>query len=247
MFEALAQLMGDGRGAGSLRLAYSAGGPMPLPVEARFRAAAGMGIGQLYGATELGLVTFSHPAATGFDPASVGAPVMGVSIRILDPDEPNPDRPLSPDAEGHVAVAAPSMLSGYLSAQSPIVGGHFLTGDLGRLDPQGRLFLTGRLKLFIDVGGLKVNPAEVERVLLAYPGVKECIVVPIRVSDTVERIRAVLVPAAGAAPGALSPESLRRFAQERLAPHKVPRVFEIRPALPRSPTGKILRRELEAK
>jgi acyl-CoA synthetase (AMP-forming)/AMP-acid ligase II len=74
MFEALGQRMADGGGAGALRLAYSAGGPMPAGVESRFRAAAGKRIGQLYGATELGLATFGHPDAPGFDPASVGTP-----------------------------------------------------------------------------------------------------------------------------------------------------------------------------
>ena len=90
---------------------------------------------------------------------------------------------------------------------------------------------------------MKVNPFEVEHVLRQHPSVDECVVVPMRMSDTVERIRAVVTPVRGAPPP--SPDDLRRYAHSRLAPHKVPRVFEIRDALPRSATGKILRRELE--
>jgi long-chain acyl-CoA synthetase len=164
-------------------------------------------------------------------------------VRILDPGDP--DHVLPAGTEGQVAVAAPSMLCGYVGADVPLAGAHFLTGDLGRLDERGRLHLTGRLKLLIDVGGLKVNPVEVERVLMEHPLVGECAVVPVRLSDTVERIRAVVAPAPGSPPGALNAEELRRFAQTRLAPHKVPRVVEIRGALPRSPAGKVLRSELE--
>ena len=99
--------------------------------------------------------------------------------------------------------------------------------------------ITGRTKLLIEVGGLKVNPLEVEAVLAQHPGVEQCVVVPVRVSDTVCRLKAVVTPRPGAE--APSPDSLRRFARERLVPYKVPRVFEVRPTLPLSPTGKVLR------
>src|SRR5262249_43507185 len=117
----------------------------------------------------------------------------------------------------------------------------FLTGDLGRLD-RGRLFITGRLKQLIDVGGTKVNPTEVELVLKEHPAVADCVVVPIPVTQTVSRLKAV-VTASGLLP--LDLEGVRAFARQRLAGYKVPRVVELRESLPRSATGKILRRELE--
>jgi long-chain acyl-CoA synthetase len=135
------------------------------------------------------------------------------------------------------------MLSHYVGDDSaPTEGGFFLTGDLGRLDARGNLTITGRTKLLIDVGGLKVNPLEVEAVLSQHPAVERCVVVPVKVSDTVSRLKAIVTPRDGAPPeDAPTPEALRRFARERLVPYKVPRVFEVRASLPLSPTGKILR------
>jgi len=231
----------------TLRRAYSAGGPLPLAVFDAFRQRFGIPVSQLYGATEIGSVMFNDPDAPGpFDPASVGRPMRGVDVRVLDVERPRPDQPLPAGAEGHVAVRADSMMSGYLrddddeAAPPTTVDGYLLTGDLGRLDAHGRLTLTGRIKLLIDVGGLKVNPLEVEAVLAQHPEVAACVVLPVRVSDTVSRLKAIVQPRdpAGGGPTA---ESLRRFARERLTPYKVPRLFEVRATLPRSPTGKILR------
>lgn len=235
-FEALSRLA-PATPPRQFRLAFSAGAPLPLRVRDAFRAAWGRDVGQLYGATELGSVTLGDPADASFDPASVGLPMHGVSIRILDPADPA--RQLPRGDEGHIAVAAPSMLTGHLDADTPLADGHLLTGDLGRIDAAGRLFITGRLKLLIDVGGLKVNPLEVEAVLAAHPAVAECIVVPLPLSDTVTRLRAVYTPRTTASPP--TEADLRAFLKERLSTHKIPRLFEPVPALPRSASGKVLR------
>jgi acyl-CoA synthetase (AMP-forming)/AMP-acid ligase II len=243
MYETLART-GEPRTLPALRRAYSAGGPLPTGMFDAFRARFGVSVSQLYGATEIGSVMFNDPDGPApFDPASVGRAMRGVDVRVLDVDDPCPDRPLPPGAEGQVAVRADSMMSGYLrddAQKTPLLGGFFLTGDLGRLDDNGRLTLTGRIKLLIDVGGLKVNPLEVEAVLAQHPDVAACVVLPVRVSETVCRLKAVVQPRDpdGAGPTA---GSLRQFARARLTPYKVPRVFEVRKDLPRSPTGKILR------
>lgn len=236
MIEALARV-GTGGRPPALRLVITAGTPLTAAVRAAFEAAWRIPVGQLYGATELGSVTLSDPGKPGFAAASVGTPFPGVSIRILDPDDPRIQR--GAGEEGHVAVAARSMLSGYLDDDVPLVDGHFLTGDLGRLDDSGRLYITGRLKLLVDVGGLKVNPLEVETVLRDHPAVADCVVVPLPLSETVTRLRAVYT-----ARSAASADELRLYLKERLAPHKVPRVFQAVTALPRSPAGKILRQEV---
>lgn len=229
IFEMLANLPGDAAAAGtfrSLRLAYSAGGPLPEAVYNRVLDHEGMRVGQLYGATEIGSVTFSHPASPHFQPASVGRAMEGVELRA--------------DADGQLLVRAQSMMSGYVGDQSPATpDGFFPTGDLARIDADGNLFITGRLKLLIDVGGLKVNPMEVEQAICEHPLVGACAVVPMRLSETVSRLKAVVTAADPARPPA--PEALRRFTRERLSAHKVPRVFEVRDALPRSATGKLLR------
>ena len=228
-----------GLGRGRLRLAYSAGAPLPVDLAERLERRDGLRIGSLYGSTEIGSVTF------GADPATVGRAMQGVDVRIVDPDRPDPACPLPTNTEGHVAVRAPSMFDRYLypdeEAAASVVDGFFLTGDLGRLDAAGELTLTGRLKLLIDVGGVKVNPIEVERALCRHPGVAECIVLPDPVGPTVTRVRAILTSLADVPP---TGDELRRYLRARLAAHKVPRSFEIVASLPRSATGKVLRRQL---
>ncbi|MBX3359043.1 MAG: long-chain fatty acid--CoA ligase [Phycisphaeraceae bacterium] len=220
----------------ALRLAVSAGSPLPDPVRRGFAAAWGADIGQLYGATELGTVAIDAPGSDGFDPASVGRPLAGVSIRIVDIADPS--RLLPTGQEGQLAVRAASMLSEYLDGDVPLVDGYLLTGDLARTDAIGRIWITGRLKHLIDVGGFKVNPLEVERVLATHPGVAECVVVPVAASQTVQRLRAVVVPCADQPP---TPDELRRYVRARLSSVKVPRSIELSASLPKSATGKVLR------
>jgi acyl-CoA synthetase (AMP-forming)/AMP-acid ligase II len=241
MFEMLCRA--EGNGFPNLRRAYSAGGPLPRQTYDAFKRRCGHPVGQLYGATEIGSVTFSDPDSPGFDPASVGKPMRNVSIRILDLNLPHALMRIG--EEGQVAIAAPSMLSGYADAEpAPLADGHFLTGDIGKLNEHGALTITGRLKLLIDVGGRKVNPAEVEAVLLQHPDVGLCAVVPMRVSPTVSRVKAVVTPAR--ADIEISVQDLRQFARERLSAYKVPRTIEVRSSLPTSPVGKVLRHLVEA-
>jgi acyl-CoA synthetase (AMP-forming)/AMP-acid ligase II len=238
-----------GHGAGgcwarSLRAVYSAGAALPQSVSDAFRAETSRPIGQLYGSTEIGSVTFSDPAGDDYEPDSVGKAMSGVDIRILDVDEPCVDQPRPVGEEGHVAVRSPSMLDRYVNDPQPALSDrYFLTGDLGKLSAAGNLTITGRVKLQINVGGLKVNPLEIERVLMQHPQVGECVVVPMPVTETLDRLRAVVTPREASDPP--SSESLREFARERLSCHKIPRIFELRESLPRTPTGKILRSEIQ--
>jgi acyl-CoA synthetase (AMP-forming)/AMP-acid ligase II len=229
---------------GSLRRAYSAGGPLPRETFHAFDQKFGVRLGQVYGSTEVGSVTFNDPHDADFDPASVGMPMEGVSVRILDTDDAPINSPHLPSGQGQVAIAAPSMFSGYVNEEpAPLIEGHFLTGDLGVLNAKGALTITARINLLIDVGGRKVNPAEVESVLRQHPLVGQCVVVPMRLSDTVCRLRAILTPSRPHVE--LSAQELRCFARQRLSGYKVPRVFEIRQTLPTSPAGKVLRRLVE--
>ncbi len=238
IFELLAQTGERGVRLPALRAAYSAGAPLPRAVFDAFADTFSVRVGQLYGATEVGSVTYNDPNAPGFDPAGVGRPMRQVQIRIAPLEDPAGTLP--PDQEGQVCIRAASMLQCYLGRDvSPLCEGYFLTADLGRLDASGNLTITGRQKLLIDVGGLKVNPMEVEEVLMRHPAVAACVVVPVRQSHTVFRLKAVLTARNPDDPP--SSQALRDFARQALAPHKVPRLFEWRPSLPRSPTGKILR------
>jgi acyl-CoA synthetase (AMP-forming)/AMP-acid ligase II len=224
-----------------LRATYSAGGPLPESVSEKFRARFGIRVGQVYGMTEIGSVTFSDPRSNDFNPASVGRPMHNVSLRLLDLNGSGSPAPMS--EEGELAVRAPSMFAGYLHEQTNLIDAHFPTGDLGRFDSSGNLQLTGRVRLLIDIGGTKVNPIEVESVLASHPEVRLCVVVPVRQSETIHRLRAIIVPRDVAAPP--TPDSIRQFARTKLASFKIPRLIDFRPALPLTPAGKVQRHQVE--
>lgn len=243
LFDVLARSvrLGD-RPAPTLRRAISAGALLPGVVFDEFRARFQVRIGQIYGATEFGSITYSDPEAADFRPDTVGHTLPDVEIRILDPEALQPEHRLARGGAGLVAVSAASMFQGYLGEDaSPLVDGFFLTGDIGRFDDGGRLELTGRVALLIDVGGRKVNPLEVECVLETHPAVQAAAVVPVPYSRTVARLKAIIVPGRERTP---SGEELRAFLREKLEDYKIPRSFELRDSLPRSPSGKLLRRQL---
>ena len=221
-------LRGDLRPSPTLRRVYTAGAPLPPSVANDFHARYGIAVGQVYGMTEIGSVVVHDPRRDA--PGTVGRPANGVSLRV--------------DGDGELLVRSPSMLSRYVGDTLTLQGGHFPTGDLATITPAGELRLIGRRRLLIDVGGAKVNPQEVEAVLLEHPAVAACAVVPLALSETVRRVKAVVVPANVDKPP--SAAELRDFVRARLARHKVPRVIEFRDALPRTAAGKVARQLLEA-
>lgn len=212
----------------ALRRVYTAGAPLPTNVAGAFERRYRVPVGQVYGMTEIGSVTYRNP--TRDTPGTVGRAVRGVDLRI--------------DEDGQLHVRSPFALSRYAGDATQLpADGYLATGDLARLSDTGELTLIGRTKLLIDVGGAKVNPMEVEAVLTRHPGVAACVVWPLALSETVRRVRAIVVPADPASPP--TAEALRAFAREHLARHKVPRVIEFRDALPRTAAGKVARQLLE--
>jgi len=214
-----------------LRLAYSAGAVLPTPVAERFERSHHRRIGQLYGATEFGSITFCDPRDPHFEPGCAGRPFDGVTVTA---------EPIEREAASHelarteLVIEGPSTFVGYVGQEA--APRRVRSGDIGRVDADGRVWVDGRLHALIDVGGAKVNPAEVESVLLAHPSVRECVVVPLGQASCVQRIRAVVV----SSNGELDVDALRCFVRDRLPAHMVPRVVEVWEELPRSPTGKIL-------
>ena len=171
---------------------------------------------------------------------SIGVAYVGVGVRIADSD----GRDLPTGETGELLVRTPGLMHGYLgddeATTSTIRDGWHWTGDLARRDAGGFISLQGRRSLQINVGGLKVTPEEVEATLLRHPGVREVVVLGAPDPQRGEVVRAVICPV-GTPP---SIAELRRFCRQQLAPHKVPRVWEFRDALPRSPLGKVLRHKL---
>jgi long-chain acyl-CoA synthetase len=224
----------------SIRLAFSAGTALPRPFFDAFHGKFGVPVRQLYGCTEAGTLTANlddDPVAT-FE--SVGRPVDGVEVRVEDEN----GELVPPDAVGEVAVRSPGLTSGYSDMdelnRQVFRDGFFLSGDLGRLDEEGRLTITGRKKLLIEVGGYKIDPIEVEDVVAAHPKVAEAVVVGVETKvQGEELVKAVVVPS-----DEVDERELIGFCQQRLANFKVPQVVEFREEIPKSPLGKILRKYL---
>jgi long-chain acyl-CoA synthetase len=224
----------------SLRLCFSAANALPRSTFEAFDRRFDVAIRQLYGCTEAGAVTVNlddDPWATAM---SVGKPFDGVEVEIVDAS----GRPLEAGRNGEVVIRSPAMTAGYagmdaVNAQAFVDGG-FLSGDRGRLDDEGRLFVTGRKKLLIDVKGDKVDPIEVEDVLAVHPKVSEVVVVGVTGEAEGEHlIKAVVVPEREC-----QERELIRYCRERLADYKVPHVVEFREEIPRDPSGDVLRKYL---
>jgi long-chain acyl-CoA synthetase len=224
----------------SLRLCFSAGMGLPREAFEAFGERFGVLVRQLYGSTETGMIAANlsdDPVAT-FE--SVGTAVAGVELAIVD-DDGNP----VPEGEvGEVTVRSPSATDGYgdLPELNAVAfnDGRYFTGDLGRLDADGMLFLEGRKKLLIETGGFKVDPIEVEAVLSEHPAVAESVVVGVDTDVAGEqRVKAVIVSSE-----TTDQRAIVAFCRERLANFKVPQDVEFRDEIPKSALGKVLRKYL---
>jgi long-chain acyl-CoA synthetase len=224
----------------SVRACFSAGTALPQDAFLAFYRRYGIAVRQLYGSTETGVMTINldrDPFATS---ASVGTPVPGMELAVLD----EAGAPAAPGEEGELVVSGPAVARGYADMteanRESFRDGRYFTGDLGRLDEEGRVFITGRKKLFIEVRGHKVDPIEVEDVLATHPKVREAVVVGVDSGVAGEEIvKAAIVPANGC-----EERELIGFCQQRLAGFKVPQIVEFREEIPKSPLGKILRKYL---
>jgi long-chain acyl-CoA synthetase len=177
---------------------------------------------------------------------SVGTPYPWVELRVVDPAT-GTDRP--PHAVGEVWLRAPNLMAGYFNrpaetAAAVTEDGWLRTGDGGYLDDEGYLFLTDRVKDMIVSGGENVYPIEVEEVLAQHPDVADVTVIGVPDDKWGEAVKALVIARDGAAP---APDALVAFARERLAGYKLPRSIDFVAELPRTPTGKVLKRELRAR
>jgi long-chain acyl-CoA synthetase len=224
----------------SLRLCFSAGTALPPQTLESFRARFGVSVRQLYGCTEAGALTINLDADPAPSAGSVGRPLEGVRLEVVDEAK----RPVPAGETGEIAISTSAMTRGYHGMddinREVFRDGFFYTGDVGRLDAEGRLWITGRKKLFIEVAGNKVDPVEVEDVLATHPAVREAVVVgvPGKVPGE-EIVKAVIVATAP-----VEERELVRLCHDRLARFKVPQIVEFRDEIPKSPLGKVLRKYL---
>lgn len=234
----------DARARRSLKYIGSASAPLSPKLVERFEARFGIPVVQGFGLTELTCgCTLNETDAARRRLESVGRPLSVNEVRIMD----EAGRFLSPGQEGEVVVRGDNVMLGYLGADgrpaSPWEDGWFHTNDLGYLDADGFVYLTGRKSDIINRGGHKISPVEVEKVLMQHPAVKDVVVIGLPHEMLGEDAVACVVRNTGATIGGTE---LLHFAQERLPAFKVPTSFHFLEKLPRTGPGKINRRVFAA-
>jgi acyl-CoA synthetase (AMP-forming)/AMP-acid ligase II len=223
----------------SLRFAAASGSRMRPEVVIKFMDQFGDVIYNNYNATEAGMIATATPRDLRAAPDTAGRPAGGTEIRILDQDFNEVPR----GEVGSIYVRNSTQFDGYTSGKTKDFHEGFMSsGDVGYLDVAGRLFVVGRDDEMIVSGGENVYPIEVEKTLVAHPAVTEASVIGVNDEQFGQRLAAFVVLNSGAT---ATPDGLKQHVRENLANYKVPRDITILDELPRSSTGKIVRRELQ--
>ena len=225
----------------SLRTCISGGAAMPVDVLRRFEERFGCIVLEGYGLSETSPVAcFNHPDAVR-KVGSIGTPISGVEMRVV--DEAGKETPTG--ASGEVQIRGHNVMKGYWNlpeaTAAAIVDGWFATGDIGRVDEDGYFYIVDRKKDLIIRGGYNVYPREIEEVLYEHPAVGEVAVVGIPDEALGEEVGAAVALAEGEIASA---DQLQAYVKERVAAYKYPRHIWFVDALPKGPTGKILRRNI---
>ncbi|QFG22819.1 AMP-binding protein [Actinomadura sp. WMMB 499] len=232
----------DGRDLSALRIIATGGGPLSAALTREATGAFGEVLYNFYGSTEASCISIATPADLAAAPGCAGTPPPGTVVSILDED----GRPVPPGTVGQVHVRSPTRFDGYTSGRAVAAAGAPLPiGDLGHVDRAGRLHIDGRADDMIVSGGENVHPAEIEELLAAHPDIAEAAVVGVPDEEFGQRLRACVVAAPGSS-GGLDAEQVRKHVAANLARYKVPREVVFLDELPRTPTGKVVKRRLAA-
>jgi long-chain acyl-CoA synthetase len=174
---------------------------------------------------------------------SVGPPICNTDLRIVDLETGTKDMPLG--EEGEVIFKGPQMLQGYYNmpeeTENSIRDGWFHTGDIGKLDEDGYLYIVDRKKDMIIAGGYNIYPRDIDEILFEHPKVMEACAVGVPDQYRGETVKAFIVVKPGET---LTEEEMNAYCREKLAAYKVPKIYEFIDELPKSAVGKILRRKL---
>ena len=221
-----------------LRIVLCGGAALSAELALRFMDEFGDVLYNFYGSTEAGWATCAAPRDLRAAPGTAGRPTPGVAVRIADES----GRGVPVGTTGRVLVGSRLRMDNYTDGGGKeIVDGLVATGDVGHFDQARRLFIDGREDEMIVSGGENVFPAEVEEVLFAHPAIAEAAAIGVPDSEYGQRLRAFVVRASGAE---ISEEEIKRYVHDRLARFKTPREVVFIDALPRTATGKVLKREL---
>jgi long-chain acyl-CoA synthetase len=239
MYRVLAMTEGDFN-VQSVRFPISGGEPLPMAVAEAFEKRFGVPIFEGYGQTEAApVISLNVPGKRKL--GSVGLPLPGVEMAIWDDNK----KPVATEVIGEIMVRGPNVMHGYYNLPeetAKTISNQWLhTGDLGKMDAEGYVTITGRKKDLIISAGENIYPREIEEVLAQHPKVKESAVIGVKDEVRGEVPKAFVIAREGTT---LDEKELRHFCRENLANYKVPKHIEIVPDLPRTPTGKILKRML---
>lgn len=228
-----------------LRFVRSCSSALPPSLHAELERVFGVPVIEAYGMTEAAHQITSNPLPPGTRKRGSVGRAAGAEVAILG----DQGEALPAGSPGQVVVRGPGVMGGYLADEEDagdqtFVDGWLRTGDLGYLDGDGDLFLTGRVKEVINRAGEKISPREVEHALMEHPGIAVAVAFPIADPKLGEDVGAAVIPRAGTAP---TVEEVRRFVGSRLPIHKVPRRIRIVGQIPMGPTGKIQRLSLAEK
>ena len=222
-----------------LRIIFVGGSQLGAELCKRTMAAFGPIVYNVYGSTEIAYATIATPEDLERQPGCVGEVVRGSVVKILDDD----GREVPPESPGRIFVGNASQFEGYTGGGSKeYVRGLMASGDVGHFDREGRLFIDGRDDDMIVSGGENVFPAEVEDFLAGHDAIDEAAVIGVDDEQFGQRLKAFVVTREGAE---LSEEAVKDYVRENLARYKAPREVVFLDELPRNPTGKVLKRELE--
>ncbi len=233
----------DGYDLSSVRAMMSGAAPLDAALETACARRVGCGFIQGYGLTEASPVTHANSDEPGkCKPGTVGELLPNTECRIVDAGT---GTEVGPDEDGELLIRGPQVMRGYLNNPEATAAtldgdGWLHTGDIGHVDSDGYFTIVDRLKELIKYKGFQVPPAELEAVLRSHPAVADAAVVPLADQECGEVPKAFVVLR-----GAVSAADLMAYVAERVAPYKKIRAVEVIDAIPKSPSGKILRRVLK--
>lgn len=227
----------------SIKMIISGGAPLPMEVRQDFERRTGARIVEGYGLSEASPVTCCNPPSTGGKPGSIGLPLPGTVCEALSLEDRK--TPVKPGEIGELTFRGPQVMTGYWNrpdaTAETIIDGRLHTGDVGRVDEDGYVFITDRLKEMIIASGFKIYPRNVEEAIYAHPSVKECAVIGVGDAYRGQTVKAVIALKTGAA---LAHEELNRFLTDKLSPIEIPKIVEFRDELPKTAVGKIQKKVL---
>ena len=229
----------------SIKICLSGGAPLPGEIKRRFESLSGCKLVEGYGLTETSPLATANPFDGLNKEGSIGLPVPGTSVAIVDREDPR--KLLAQGEDGEICVSGPQVMKGYWGREeetaATIVDGRLLTGDVGHVDEDGYVFIIDRKKDLVLVSGFNVFPRKVEEGIYRHPAVEEVTVIGVPDEYTGEAVKAFVKLKQGQA---LDAEALKEFLADKLGRHEMPRHVEFRDELPKTMIGKLSKKELVA-